>query len=318
MFDAALLDDDIAGDALAGLRATPKTLPPKLFYDEQGVALFDAITRLPEYYVTRTERALLERIAPELVALARPRTALVEYGACDEGKAVLLLDQAAAPFSAYVPVDVARGALEAVSARMAISHPWLDVATVCGDFMRGVRLPESVRGRPLMGFFPGSTIGNLDPDAAVAFLQGVRETLGENGGSDGLLVVGADIRKGSDVLLPAYDDAQGVTAAFNLNVLRRLNREAGADFDLSQFRHVARWNDALSRVEMHLESLARQTVCVGGVSIPFAAGETIHTENSYKHSLAAFDTLVRRAGWQPVRSWTDARGWFGVHVLRGR
>ena len=318
MFDAALLDDNIAEDALAGLRASPKTLPPKLFYDAQGVALFDAITRLPEYYVTRTERALLARIAPELVGLARPGTALVEYGACDEGKAVLLLDQAGAPFSAYVPVDVARGALEAVSARMAVSHPWLEVTPVCGDFMRDVRLPQAVRDRPLMGFFPGSTIGNLDPDAAVLFLQGVRETLGKGGAEDGLLVVGADVRKSRDVLLPAYDDAQGVTAAFNLNVLRRLNREAGADFDLRQFRHVARWNDELSRVEMHLESLTAQTVCVGGASIRFAPGETIHTENSYKHSLPAFDTLVRRAGWEPVRSWTDEGGLFGVHVLRGR
>jgi dimethylhistidine N-methyltransferase len=312
MFDAALLDDDITGDVLAGLRSMPKTLPPKLFYDVRGVALFDAITRLPEYYLTRTERALLERISPEIVALAEPGSVLVEYGACDEGKAVMLLDREPRAFGAYVPVDVARAALEAVTARMAISHPWLDVYPVCGDFMRGLGLPDAVRGRPAMGFFPGSTIGNLDPDAAVGFLDMVRGSLG----AGSWLIVGADLRKSPDVLIPAYDDAEGVTAAFNMNVLERLNREAGGGFDLTAFRHVAVWNAAASRIEMHLESLVDQVVPVAGSAIRFAAGETIHTENSYKHSLAALRDLARRAGWETVRSWTDADDLFGVHALR--
>ena len=312
MFDAALVHDDVAGDALAGLTASRKTLPPKLFYDVRGVALFDAITRLPEYYLTRTERRLLSAIAPEIVALATPGSALVEYGACDEGKAVVLLDQAPRVFDLYVPIDVASGALDALADRMAVSHPSLAVAPVCGDFMRPLRLPAEAHGRPGMGFFPGSTIGNLDPGAAAEFLRIVRTTLGE----DGRLIVGADLRKSPERLLPAYDDAQGVTAAFNLNVLRRLNREAAADFELSRFRHRAIWNDAESRIEMHLVSLADQVVSVAGVKISFAQGETIHTENSYKHSLPAFHCLAADGGWEIERVWTDDEGLFSVHALR--
>jgi dimethylhistidine N-methyltransferase len=313
MFDAALVDEDIAGDALAGLTASPKTLPPKLFYDAEGVRLFDAITQLPEYYLTRTERAVLARIAPEIVALAAPGSVLVEYGACDEGKARLLLDDPARRFRAYVPVDVARGALEAMAERMAASHPDLLVAPVCGDFLRKLSLPAEVRALPKFGFFPGSTIGNLDPVAAIGFLRNVRAALG----GDGWLIVGADLRKGADVLVPAYDDAQGVTAAFNLNVLRRLNREAGADFDLSRFAHRAVWNDAQSRIEMHLVSLAAQRVSVSGASIDFAAGETIHTENSYKHDMKAFRAMAAEGGWRVARSWTDPDGLFAIHALHG-
>jgi dimethylhistidine N-methyltransferase len=313
MFDAALIDEDIGEDALAGLTAMPKTLPPKLFYDREGVRLFDAITRLPEYYLTRTERALLARVAPEIVALAQPGSALIEYGACDEAKALLLLDQPGRAFETYVPVDVARGALEDVAARLARSHPWLDVAPVCGDFLHPISLPASIRARPKLGFFPGSTIGNLDPRMAGAFLRMARAALG----GDGWLIVGADIRKSPDMLLPAYDDAQGVTAAFNLNVLRRLNREAGADFNLDRFAHRAVWNDAQSRIEMHLVSLGRQSVSLAGARIDFAAGETIHTENSYKHALPAFRALARDAGWETARVWTDPDGLFAVHALRG-
>jgi dimethylhistidine N-methyltransferase len=313
MFDAALVDEDIAGDALAGLTASPKTLPPKLFYDAEGVRLFDAITQLPEYYLTRTERALLARVASEIVALAAPGSVLVEYGACDEGKALMLLDQPARVFEAYVPVDVARGALENMAARLAASHAWLEVAPVCGDFLRRLSLPAIARGMPKFGFFPGSTIGNLDPAMAVQFLRIVRAALGP----DGWLIVGADLRKSPAVLVPAYDDAQGVTAAFNLNVLRRLNREVGANFDLGRYRHRALWNDAESRIEMHLESLADQDVRVAGTVIRFHAGETIHTENSYKHALPAFRAMARAAGWETARSWTDPDGLFAIHALRG-
>ncbi len=312
MFDAALAPDDIAAEALAGLNATPKTLPPKLFYDAEGVRLFEAITRLPEYYLTRTERAVLGRSASEIVSLAVPGTALIEYGASDEAKAELLLDDPARPFAAYVPIDVAGGALEAMAERLARSHPWLTVAPVQGDFLRPLTLPLAVGKLAKFGFFPGSTIGNLDPLTAGTFLRGVRDVLGP----ESWLIVGADIRKSPDVLVPAYDDAQGVTAAFNLNVLRRLNREAGAAFDLSTFRHRAIWNDAESRMEMHLVSLADQQVCVAGTSIAFSKGETIHTENSYKHSLAAFEALARAAGWTTARVWSDPAGLFAVHALR--
>jgi dimethylhistidine N-methyltransferase len=311
MFDAALVDDDIAAEALAGLTAARKTLPPKLFYDEAGVRLFDAITQLPEYYLTRTERALLSRIAPEVAALAPQDAALVEYGACDEAKAALLLDAPPYRFGAYVPIDVAGGALEDLSARMKVSHPELDVYPVRGDFMREPRLPAAIAGRARFGFFPGSTIGNLDPDAARRFLASARRMLGRGA----WLIVGVDVRKDAAALLPAYDDAAGVTAAFNLNLLRRLNREAGADFVITRFAHKAVWNDAESRIEMHLVSRAAQTVRVAGTRIQFAAGETIHTENSYKHALPAFRAMAAEAGWHAERVWTDEKGLFSVHAL---
>jgi dimethylhistidine N-methyltransferase len=314
MFDAALVQDDIAAIALAGLTATPKTLPAKLFYDAEGVRLFEAITLLPEYYLTRTERAVLEEARAEIVGLAAEGSALIEYGASDEAKARMLFDTPARPFAVYVPIDVAGGALEAMAERLAGTHPWLHVAPVQGDFLRRLALPAIAADRPKFGFFPGSTIGNFDPDMAAAFLRQVREALGPQS----WLIVGADIRKSPEILVPAYDDAQGVTAAFNLNILARLNREAAADFDLSAFRHRAVWNDAQSRMEMHLESLAAQEVRVGGQTIAFAAGETIHTENSYKHSLPAFEALARTAGWASLRVWTDPAGLFAVHALRAQ
>jgi dimethylhistidine N-methyltransferase len=312
MLDAAIAVDDVAGLALAGLTAARKILPPKLFYDAEGVRLFKAITALPEYYLTRTERALLTRIAPEIVALAAQGAALVEYGASDEAKALLLLDAKGAGFSAYAPIDVATGALDALAKRLARTKPSLAVHPVSADFLQPLTLPHRVRAMPRFGFFPGSTIGNLDPDAARHFLREVRHTLG----AGSWLIVGADVRKDPSLLIPAYDDSAGVTAAFNLNLLRRLNREAGADFALADFAHRAVWNDLESRIEMHLVSRKHQTVHVGGVSIAFEADETIHTENSYKHSLQALQALARGAGWTPARHWTDDAGLFAIHALR--
>jgi L-histidine N-alpha-methyltransferase len=298
----------IALEALAGLSHPQKTLPPKLFYDDEGCRLFGEITRLPEYYVTRAEHALLKAVAPQVEAAAG--VALVEYGASDEAKAAMLLAHIDA--SAYVPIDVAQGALDALTARMAVSHPGLEVFPVAADFLQPLDLPDAVRGRPLLGFFPGSTIGNLDPADAVAFLRKVATTLG----AGARFFVGVDLRKDRAVLVPAYDDAQGVTAAFNLNLLARLNREGGADFDLDSFRHRAVWNDEASRIEMHLESLAAQTVVIGGTPVHFGAGETIHTENSYKHTIAGFQALARSAGWNPVQVWTDEAGLVSLHLLQ--
>jgi dimethylhistidine N-methyltransferase len=311
MFDAALAQPDIAEDALAGLRASPKTLPSKLFYDTEGVRLFDDITRLPEYYLTRTERALLDQVAGEIVGLAPARAVLVEYGASDEAKACILLHASGAAFSAYVPIDVARGALEDLAERMADSEPELEVYTVCADFLRRPALPRELAGRPAFGFFPGSTIGNLEPAVATQFLADARATLG----AGAWLVVGVDLRKEPARLVPAYDDAAGVTAAFNLNMLRHLNREAAANFKLDQFAHRAVWNDGESRMEMHLESLCRQVVTVAGCEVSFEPGETIHTENSYKHGLEAFQALARQAGWQAERVWTDSGRLFSIHAL---
>jgi dimethylhistidine N-methyltransferase len=303
---------DVVAEALAGLAATPKTLPAKLFYDAEGVRLFEAITRLPEYYLTRTETALLRRIAPELAALAPARGALVEYGASDAAKARLLLNAPGADFAAYVPIDVADSALQSLAARLRVLQPDLAVHPLCGDFTQNLMLPRAVRGMRKFGFFPGSTIGNFAPEAARRFLAQARRTLG----SGAWLVVGADFPKDENMLLNAYDDATGVTAAFNLNVLRRLNREAGADFALGMFEHEAVWNDRESRVEMHLRSGAAQCVRIAGTTVRFEAGESIHTENSYKHGIAAFQAMAALAGWTPAHVWTDADGLFSVHALQ--
>ncbi len=316
--DPAVLAAAVAG--LSGERSGGrKTLPAKLFYDPEGCRLFNRITALPEYYLTRTERALLGEIAPAVAAGVAEGAALVEYGGCDEAKALLLLDAmdrfgATARFGAYVPIDVAGPELALLAARMRDSHPGLVVAPVVADFMAALVLPEAVAGRPRLGFFPGSTIGNLDPDAVRSLLREVRTTLGPGA----RFLVGADLRKEASVLLPAYDDAEGVTAAFNRNILVRLNREAAADFDLGAFAHRAVWNDALSRIEMHLVSRRSQRVRVGGHHFDFMEGETIHTENSYKHRLGDLRALAADAGWASLRVWTDAEQMFSIHLLGER
>jgi dimethylhistidine N-methyltransferase len=232
MFDAAVVDQDVAGIALAGLSAADKSLPPKLFYDAEGVRLFDAITRLPEYYLTRTERALLVRIAPRIAALVPPGACLVEYGASDEAKARLLFRAAGHRITAYVPIDVAGPALAAMARRLRRTARGLHVHPLCADFTRPLALPESVREARKLGFFPGSTIGNLEPAEAHQFLVGARATLG----AGSWLVVGVDVRKDPSLLLPAYNDSARVTEAFNLNLLVRLNREAAASFDTAAVR----------------------------------------------------------------------------------
>ena len=312
MLDVALQETSIPAIALSGLTASPKTLPPFLFYDDAGVALFTEITNLTEYYVTRTERALLTNVAPQIAALADPGSVLVEYGASDEGKAALLLDATPDRFAAYLPIDVAGNALDAMAHRLRRSHPDLRVHPYCGDFLRPISLADTVAGLPRFGFFPGSTIGNLDPEGARAFLAQAAATLGVGA----WLIVGVDLRKNEGILIPAYDDAAGVTARFNLNLLRRLNREAGANFDLTAFAHRAIWNSSESRIEMHLQSLHAQTVDVAGTRIAFAAGETIHTENSYKHTITGFQALARSGGWSPLHVWTDDRQFFSIHALR--
>jgi L-histidine Nalpha-methyltransferase len=302
---------DVVEAALAGLTASPKTLPPMLFYDDEGCRLFYEITNLPEYYLTRTETALLRSIAPQVVPDGYRDAVLVEFGGSDETKARLLLDQPDTPFTTYVSIDVAEPALNAIRERLRRSHPGLKVVPIAADFMQPLDL--SSVGSPRMGFFPGSTIGNLDPEAATRFLQAAHQSLG----SDAWFLLGADLRKSPKRLLPAYNDAAGVTAAFNLNMLRRLNREAGADFDMDGFRHEAIWNDGESRIEMHLVSLRDQTVTLDGTKITFREGETIHTENSYKHRPGKVIDIARRAGWDLRQTWQDPEGLFGVFLFRG-
>lgn len=302
---------DIVELALAGLTATRKTLPPMLFYDDEGCRLFYEITRLPEYYLTRTETALLTSIGSALVPDGFRDAALIEFGGSDETKARILLDRADSPFTTYVSIDVAAPALSAMRERLRQSHPALTVLPVVADFIQPLRLPPF--GSQRLGFFPGSTIGNLDPAAATRFLAAARESLG----SDAWFLLGADLRKSPRILLPAYNDSAGVTAAFNLNLLRRLNREAGADFDLAAFRHEAVWNDHESRIEMHLISTPEQIVRVAGQTIRFSEAETIHTENSYKHTPERLIEIAGAAGWESQQVWKDHAGLFGVFLLRG-
>lgn len=312
-------DNPVLDEILAGLGHRQKTLPAKLFYDEAGCDLFNRITELPEYYVTRAEVALLDVHAGEIASHA-PRSpdqgaALVEYGASDESKGVRLLDAEGAHFAAYVPIDIAPSALAAISDRMQSSHPHLTLAPVVADFLQPLALPASVAAFPAMGFFPGSTIGNFRPDVVVRFLRQARRTLWVDGRS--CFVVGTDLRKDPARLIPAYDDAQGVTASFNRNILNHVNRIAEADFDPESFTHRAIWNEQDGRIEMHLQSRVAQTVRLAGHTIRFSAGETIHTEDSYKHTRDGFMSLATEAGWRSEAFWTDPDGLFGMHLLLG-
>jgi L-histidine Nalpha-methyltransferase len=307
----SMLRADVVDAALTGLTAARKTLPAKLFYDDEGCRLFYEITRTPEYYLTRTETALLTMVAPDVVPAEFKNAALVEFGGSDEAKARILLDLPSKPFTTYVSIDVAAPALADMKHRLAKTCPDLQVIPMVADFMQPLSLPAL--GKERMGFFPGSTIGNLDPDEATHFLASTRESLG----SGAWFLLGADLRKSPKILLPAYNDAAGITAAFNLNLLRRLNREAGTDFNLDNFRHEARWNGTESRIEMHLIARRDQTVHLAGRTIKFIEGETIHTENSYKHTKERISFIASRAGWELYRSWTDPDELFGLFLLRG-
>ena len=306
---------EVVALALAGLLAPRKTLPPKLFYDHEGSRLFRCITELPEYYLTRTELGMLPTLTREVTADMQAGSVLVEYGACDESKAKFLLrarnrsDKVV--FAAYVPIDVAEDELEQAQARLSISFPDLRVDVLATDFSLPVNLPEEFSGMPRLGFFPGSTIGNLEPSEARLFLNQIHNTLGIGA----RLLIGVDLVKDPAVLIPAYDDAAGVTAAFNLNMLTRLNREAGADFDLSAFSHRAIWNPTHSRMEMHLVSRREQIVHMANRKIRFAEGESIHTENSYKYTIDSFVALAGLAAWRSRRIWTDDHNRFSVHLL---
>jgi dimethylhistidine N-methyltransferase len=298
-------------DALAGLSRPQKTLPCKWLYDAEGARLFEAITELPEYYPTRTEMRILAECGPEIAAAVGPGAAVVEFGPGDGVKAVQLLGTLDAP-AAYLPVDIAPEWLEAAAARVAAAFPGLPVRPVVADFAQAFDLAGRAAGSAThLGFFPGSTIGNFEPGEAVTFLRRARLTLRHGA----LMLLGADLVKDSAVLEAAYDDAAGVTAAFNRNLLARLNREAGADFDLDGFRHRAVWNEAAERVEMHLVAQRAQSVRLGGRVFRFAAGETIHTENSHKYREASLRKIAGEAGWQARAMWTDPARLFSVWLL---
>jgi dimethylhistidine N-methyltransferase len=302
-------ESSFAADVLTGLTAKPKSLPPKYFYDAAGSALFERITQLPEYYPTRCELALLRDNAPAIASLFPQNCALVEFGAGSSKKARILLG-AAATIEAYIPVDISGDFLQQDTALLRRDFPRLAVYPVIADFTKSFVIPPALAALPRVGFFPGSTIGNFERHEAAAFLRHAGETLGPGA----VLVIGVDLVKGPAILCPAYNDAEGVTAKFNLNLLARINRELGADFDLGTFEHHACYNREHNRIEMHLASTKRQKVRVNGKVVTFRAGETIHTENSYKYTLEAFEALACGAGWSRRNVWSD--GLFGVLALK--
>jgi len=298
-------------DVLRGLGSSPKAISPKYFYDARGSELFEAICELPEYYPTRTELELTRDCAADIAAAVGAGCLLIELGSGASLKTGLLL-QALRP-AAYVPVDIAADALKTAATRIVADYPALPVIAVCGDYMRPLMVPalDGIAARRLI-YFPGSTIGNLTPAEALEFLRRARDLAG----SGGAMLVGVDLKKDPRQLHDAYNDAQGITAEFNLNLLRRINRELGADFDPGRFRHVAFYDADAGRIEMHLESLVAQTVSVGGRRFGFAAGERLHTENSCKYSVAEFQQLAQSAGFAAEKVWVDAEALFSLHLLR--
>ena len=304
--DAAVFREE----ALAGLLARPKALSPKWLYDARGSALYELICEVPEYYPARTELAILERHAAEIAGAVGPRALVFEFGCGSARKTERLLAALRDPV-AYLPVDISIDALRPAVSGIKGRFPDLVIRPVLGDFVAGVSLDaDDLACARRLSFFPGSTIGNFDPPEAVSLLR----RMGREARPGGALLIGVDAPKDPGTLERAYDDARGVTAAFDLNLLARMNRELGADFRLSQFRHRAVWNAHLSRVEMHLESLEAQLVQVAGVEVSFRAGETIHTESAYKWEPRAFDAIAAIAGWRVEQSWSDPRAWFSLRL----
>ena len=299
-------DPAFRADVLAGLEAPIPAIPARWLYDRRGSELFEEITRLPEYYPTRLDTMLLERHSGEIAQRAGEGHAVVEFGSGSSAKTPILL-RAVRP-AAYVPIDISGDFLRESAAALAEEFTELAVLPVEADFMRPIELPDQVRGLAKLGFFPGSTIGNLVPRTAVDLLRAMKETLGQGS----RLVIGMDRIKDVEILLAAYDDAAGVTARFNLNLLHRINAELGADIPVEAFRHRALWNDALSRIEMHLEAVRDVEFSVAGRRFAFAAGATIHTENSHKFGHRDSRLLLRAAGWGVVEEWSDEKQWFSI------
>ncbi|MGI8526267.1 MAG: L-histidine N(alpha)-methyltransferase [Pseudolabrys sp.] len=308
---AVEVDSAFAEDVVAGLKATPKRIPAKYFYDAAGSQLFERITELPEYYPTRCEMKILRDHGAEIARLIPEMAALIELGSGSNKKVRLLL-QNAPKLAAYVPVDICAEMLEQEAIDLRRDFPDLNVLPVVADICQPFMLPASAASASKrVGLFPGSTIGNFEPHEAAAFLRNAANILGQGA----TLIIGADLIKAPEILNAAYNDAQGVTAKFNKNMLVRINRELGADFKLECFEHHAFYNRERNRIEMHLASMKRQKVRVGGETIDFRAGETIHTENSYKYSVDSLSALARGVGWLPAAAWTDPKGYFSIQAF---
>lgn len=300
---------------LSGLAKTPKSIPSKFLYDERGSELFEQITALEEYYPTRTEMALLKNKVGEIAGLVGHGAQLIEFGAGSLEKVRILLEALDEP-ACYVPIDISGDFLKESAEDLAEDFPDLEIVAICADYNQPLDIPAPAAGPPehRLGFFPGSTIGNFTAEGSEDFLRNAARIIG----SGAYFLIGADLEKDIDVLKSAYDDSRGVTAEFNRNLLQRMNRELDADFDLSRFRHEARFNSEECRIEMHLVSLAEQTVTVAGRQFHFAEGETIHTENSHKYTLERFRGMADRAGFETIDVWTDRNAWFSLHLLRVR
>jgi len=310
--DLAPGEESFRDAVLKGLGRSPKSIPCKFFYDARGSALFEAICRLPEYYPTRTEIAILEVNAAEIATQIGPHGRLIEFGSGASTKARILLRALDRP-AAYVPVDISREHLRDAAISLAEDFPSLAVVAVCADYTRPFPLPPlpGPSGKRV-GFFPGSTIGNFEPDAAIGFLANYARILGPGGE----MLIGVDLKKDPEILDTAYNDRAGVTAEFNLNLLVRINRELDGDLDIDRFEHVAFYNEVEGRIEIYIRSLANQEAWIAGTHIHFAKGELIHTEYSYKYSIPEFRALAGRAGFRPIRTWTDPSALFSVHYFR--
>jgi len=304
--DVTLADPAFRADVLRGFETRPRAIPARWFYDRRGSELFEAITELPEYYPTRTETEILRRACPEVAALAGGGRAVVEFGSGSSTKTPILL-RSVNP-AAYVPIDISGDFLRESSAGLSAAFPGLPVLPVEADFLRPIALPASVATLPKLGFFPGSTIGNMIPHSSVDLLRAMKESLGDGS----MLLIGMDRIKDEQVLVSAYDDSQGVTAAFNLNLLERINRELDGTLPIEAFRHRAIWNDDRARIEMHLEATRDIAFTIEGRPFSMAAGETIHTENSHKYGQRDGRILLRAGGWTSIAEWTDPAGLFAV------
>ena len=309
VLDLEPVNADFLAEVIAGLSSSPRTLPCKFFYDERGADLFQKICELPEYYITRTETELLRLYAPEISESIGANAALIGFGTGAGIKTRMLLQHLQNPI-AYIPVDISKQRLIESAVELSHAMPALEILPVCADYLQELQLPKPLRKPDHVAvFFPGSTIGNLEPPIAADFLRRVCALCGSNGG----LIIGVDLQKDRAILEAAYNDSAGVTAAFNLNLLARANRELGADFDLARWKHRAIYNEAVGRIEMHLVSEGEQTVNVGGRSFAFAGGEKIITEFSYKQTIDGFARLAASAGFREAsRVWTDPRKWFAI------
>lgn len=310
-------DESVTNDLaeiLQGLRRTPKVLSPKFFYDDRGSRLFDEITELPEYYLTRTEISIMQEHVGEIAMLAGPEASLIEFGSGSSMKTRILLEHLDR-LAAYVPVDISRDHLVAATAELAADFPHIEVLPVAADFTHPFELPQpKIMPRRNIVYFPGSTIGNFQPESAHDLLT----VMHQEAGVDGALLIGVDLKKDKAILERAYNDSAGITAEFNLNMLQRLNGEFGANFDLARFEHRAVYNDTFGRIEMHLVNLSEQTVSIDGESFHFDQGETIRTECSHKYTVEEFRAMAARAGFEVHTVWTDTERLFSVQYCLRR